>query len=322
MNEQMNTVLAELSKPFHPSAITWKPGSVSREKKVAMALAYADVRAYQNRLDDVCGMNWSVSYTPWGDKIICHVTIHGVTRSSTGEASAQSEKNEIDGTSAEAQAFKRACAMFGLGRYLYNLPTVWADYDEGRRQFTDQGKAKLNGVVAAHYQNAMGGHRGPANNERQAPASNRDAAPTGVDADVGFYEEPNPFDDPKAGARAVDANRWAALADGLTGNCLKLAEWANEKHLESEGPATAKQYQFLAGILDEATNKLHGPVLSILCRREVNSDNPCGKALASSLLDLVNPTIKDKESGKRVENPKYRADIVECIKSMATVAIA
>lgn len=24
---------------------------------------------------------WSVSYTPWGDKIICHLTVNGVTRS-------------------------------------------------------------------------------------------------------------------------------------------------------------------------------------------------------------------------------------------------
>lgn len=101
-------------------------------------------------------MNWSVSYTPWGDRIVCHLTINGVTRSSTGEPDSQSEKSEIAGTAAEAQAFKRACAMFGLGRYLYNLPSVWAEYDSERRQFSEQGKARLNGIIVQHYRRYLG----------------------------------------------------------------------------------------------------------------------------------------------------------------------
>jgi hypothetical protein len=46
--------------------------------------------------------------------------------------------------------------MFGLGRYLYTLPSTWADYDKERRQFTAQGLAKLQGMVATHYRQAMG----------------------------------------------------------------------------------------------------------------------------------------------------------------------
>jgi hypothetical protein len=152
MNEnEMQEILKELSKPFHPAHVTWKPGVFNRDKTKALALAYADLRAYQNRLDELCGMNWSVSYTPWGERIVCHLTINGVTRSSTGEPDSQSERSEIAGTTAEAQAFKRACAMFGLGRYLYNLPSVWAEFDNERRQFTDQGKARLNGIIVQHY---------------------------------------------------------------------------------------------------------------------------------------------------------------------------
>ncbi len=121
--DNLNEILQELRKPFHPSHVTWKPGSVNKEQTKALALAYADLRAYQNRLDEICGIDWSVTYTPWGDRIVCHLTIQGITRSSTGEPDSQSERSEIAGTSAEAQAFKRACAMFGLGRYLYQLPT-------------------------------------------------------------------------------------------------------------------------------------------------------------------------------------------------------
>jgi hypothetical protein len=151
----MDAILKELSKPFHPVHITWKPGVFNRDKNKALALAYADLRAYQNRLDEVCGMGWSVSYTPWGDRIVCHLTINGVTRSSTGEPDSQSEKSEIAGTAAEAQAFKRACAMFGLGRYLYNLPTVWCEFDSERKQFTEQGKGRLVGIIVQHYRRHM-----------------------------------------------------------------------------------------------------------------------------------------------------------------------
>lgn len=149
MNE---TILAQLAAPFHPSRITWKPGAINGKKDKALALAYADVRAYQSRLDEVCGLDWSVSYTPWGERIICHLTINGVTRSSTGEADSQSERNETVGTSSEAQAFKRACAMFGLGRYLYSLPALWVEYDAPNQRFTEAAKSRLNSTIALHYQ--------------------------------------------------------------------------------------------------------------------------------------------------------------------------
>jgi hypothetical protein len=156
-NDTMNEILTELSKPFHPSRVTWRPGAVTANKEKALALAYADLRAYQDRLDTLCGLDWSVSYTPWGDRIICHLTIQGITRSSTGEPDSESERSEIAGTAAEAQAFKRACAMFGLGRYLYNLPTIWADYDAEHKRFTDKARMRLNGIVVNHYQRFLDG---------------------------------------------------------------------------------------------------------------------------------------------------------------------
>lgn len=144
-------ILKELRKPFAPGQIFWLPGSMTRDKTKAMAMAYADVRAYQNRLDEVCGMGWSTTFTPWGDRIICHLTIDGVTRSSTGEPDKDSVNNELAGTVAEGQAFKRACASFGLGRYLYSFPRMWVEYDAEKRKFSDAAIAKLNTVVAQHY---------------------------------------------------------------------------------------------------------------------------------------------------------------------------
>ena len=151
-----NDLLTQLAKPFHPSVIEWKPGATTKDGTKAMAMAYADLRAYQNRLDEVCGMDWSVTYTPWGDRIVCHLTIHGVTRSSVGEADTQSERNEIAGTAAEAQAFKRAAAMFGLGRYLYGLPATWVEFDKDGRRFTEAGLNRLSGLIFNHWKRAQG----------------------------------------------------------------------------------------------------------------------------------------------------------------------
>lgn len=169
-------ILTQLRLPFHPSHVTWKPQATSKDGAKAMATAYADVRAYQNRLDEVCGMDWSVTYTPWGDRIVCHLTIAGVTRSSTGEADTQSERSEIAGTAAESQAFKRAACMFGLGRYLYALPSVWVEYDAASKHFTDKAKAKLEGILVSHYRRAMGGQVDPQSEQSQTQAQADEAS--------------------------------------------------------------------------------------------------------------------------------------------------
>jgi len=155
-NQAFDLIRAKLGEPFHPSDIKWKPQAVTKDGTKAMAIAYADMRAYMDRLDAVCGADWSVGYTPWGDKIVCHLTILGVTRSSSGEPDSQSERSEIDGTAAEAQAFKRAGAMFGLGRYLYKLPSAWVEYDSQAKGFTAQAKAKLDGIITQHYRRVLG----------------------------------------------------------------------------------------------------------------------------------------------------------------------
>jgi hypothetical protein len=165
-------ILEALRRPFHPSQITWKPGAIAKSSDKALALAYGDLRAYQNRLDEVCGANWSVSYTPWGERIICNLTIYGITRASTGEGDGDSERNEIAGTVAEAQAFKRACAMFGLGRYLYSLPSVWAEWDKERKAFSDAAKSKLLGLLMDHYRRAGGEIAGETGDKQ--PATNAD----------------------------------------------------------------------------------------------------------------------------------------------------
>lgn len=152
----MDNLLKQLALPFAPSAITWKPGATTKDGTKCMALAYADLRAYQDRLDDLCGLDWRIEYLPWGDsRVIARLTVAGVTRSSTGEMAAQDVKNEMGGTVAEAQAFKRAAAMFGLGRYLYELPSVWIEFDATRKRITEAGQKELDARYAAWFAKTM-----------------------------------------------------------------------------------------------------------------------------------------------------------------------
>jgi hypothetical protein len=64
--------------------------------------------------------------------VTCQLTIHGLgSHSSTGEEWA---RDENAATSAEAQAFKRSCANFGLGAYLYYFfRGVWVDLDSNKQ---------------------------------------------------------------------------------------------------------------------------------------------------------------------------------------------
>lgn len=125
-----------LAQPFPIDVVRLKPGAVASDKKRALGLAYVDSRAYQDRLDTVVGPgNWATTYRRLSDRsIICRLTILGVSREDVGEA----ETGENQATEMVAQAFKRACAAFGLGRYLYELPKMWFDYDDARRAFRDE----------------------------------------------------------------------------------------------------------------------------------------------------------------------------------------
>ena len=63
--------------------------------------------------------------------VTCTVTIIGLwSHSGTGEEWADDDNGM---TSADAQAFKRACSCFGLGRYFYDIAPIWVDLDQHRQ---------------------------------------------------------------------------------------------------------------------------------------------------------------------------------------------
>lgn len=156
--ERRKEIKMSLEVPFDPSEIKWRVTATSTQQtqrgpqKRGQVVAYADQRAYTDRLNAIFGeWGWTRTYdvqvaqnferkSP-SDKtqtaisakvvVVSRVTIHQLgTHTGIGEEWADDENAA---TRAEAQSFKRACACFGLGRYLYDFDKVWVDLDQYNR---------------------------------------------------------------------------------------------------------------------------------------------------------------------------------------------
>jgi hypothetical protein len=122
-----------LSKPFDPKEVEVKIQAVNRDRTRAQVVAYVDARTVLDRLDEAVGpTGWSDSYEVLtngtdgeGRRLVevkCTLTVLGVSKEDVGEGDSLK--------AAFSDALKRAAVKFGVGRYLYRLPKVWADLDE------------------------------------------------------------------------------------------------------------------------------------------------------------------------------------------------
>lgn len=147
--ERVNEIVRALEVPFNPSQIEWRITNATKGQQPArgQVVPYADQRAYTDRLNTLfTPAGWtrryrihtSANFERSKDQklvakvlVTCELRIFGLgSHSATGEEWAD---NDNAGTSAEAQAFKRACCCFGLGRYLYSFEGIWVDLDERKR---------------------------------------------------------------------------------------------------------------------------------------------------------------------------------------------
>jgi hypothetical protein len=109
----------------------------------ALALAYVDARAVQDRLDDCLGVDgWQDSYEVLSDgSVMCKLSIKlGVERSADEWLTKMDVGNAADSSgdkmkAAFSDALKRAAVKFGVARYLYKLPAQWCDFDPAKGQF-------------------------------------------------------------------------------------------------------------------------------------------------------------------------------------------
>lgn len=118
----MNEVIEQLSDPFPVEAISWRVGATTKDKSKGIALAYIDARDVMERLDKIVGAeNWQCRYPFAG---CCEVGIR-IDGEWIWKANGAGE-TDYEGTKGMySDSLKRAAVLWGVGRYLYNLPNVW-----------------------------------------------------------------------------------------------------------------------------------------------------------------------------------------------------
>jgi hypothetical protein len=131
-----------LKRPFHEKRISWRVGATTSDKTKGIALAYIDARDVMNRFDDVFGLDWQCKYSHAEAKTICEigVNIEGkwIWRSGgAGDTDVEAEKGAI------SDAFKRAAVLFGVGRYLYELPNEWVEIKQAGKSYALVSPPKL-----------------------------------------------------------------------------------------------------------------------------------------------------------------------------------
>lgn len=154
---------AKLAAPFPPEQISWRIGSTTADKTRGMALAYLDARDVMDRLDAICGPDgWQCKYSHAGQKTICDIGIktnRGGFRDGTstfdpaewvwkadgaGDSDIEAEKGAL------SDSFKRAAVRWGIGRYLYHLPSPWVQIEQKGRTsvIAEHEYAKLEAILA------------------------------------------------------------------------------------------------------------------------------------------------------------------------------
>ena len=129
-----------MAAPFPADQVGWKPQAVKGNR--ALAICYIDARNVMDRLDAVVGpMNWQDEYTPLPDgSVVCRLAIRSegewIPKADVGSPSEQPDGGDRL-KAAFSDALKRAGVKWAIGRYLYDLPHQWCDYDPQKKQFVN-----------------------------------------------------------------------------------------------------------------------------------------------------------------------------------------
>jgi hypothetical protein len=137
-HDEATALMSALAAPFAAEALHFKPAVVSGNR--ALALPYVDARAIQDRLDEVLGVaGWQDEYEPLPDgsvvcQLRCRIGGEWIVKTDVGSPSEQPDGGDRL-KAAFSDALKRAAVKFGIGRYLYRLPSQWVDYDPAKKRF-------------------------------------------------------------------------------------------------------------------------------------------------------------------------------------------
>lgn len=137
-------IAEHLSSPFPAKDIEWRVGSTNADKTRGMVMAYIDNRAIQRRLDSVMSISgWRNEFKEITGGVLCGISlfINGewVTK---WDGANWTDFEAVKGGLSDSM--KRAAYQWGIGRYLYDLPSQWVPVKTtGRTAVIDGDPPKL-----------------------------------------------------------------------------------------------------------------------------------------------------------------------------------
>lgn len=140
-----------LAAPFSAEEIEWRVGATNKEKTSAIALPYLSPKTVTRRLDRVLGAScWSFEARQVEGGFIGRLTAvfpsgktavrenFGANSDSESTGGGVSKGNAIK--SGASDALKRSAVLFGIGRYLDDVPTLWTKLDGSSKAFAQAPK--------------------------------------------------------------------------------------------------------------------------------------------------------------------------------------
>lgn len=122
----------KLFAPFSPDEIEWRYADFDQvaQNRDHLIFPFIKATAIRRRLDSVVGVEgWKQKLIPANGGIICNLSIKiGDKWLTKSDAFGDTNLSPIAG--AATRAFTRAAAVWGIGRYLYDLPHFFANYVE------------------------------------------------------------------------------------------------------------------------------------------------------------------------------------------------
>ena len=139
--------MIKLTDEFLESELEWKPQNTGSGANGvwAMVLCYVSARAIQNRLDAVFGvLGWRDTYRFEKNGVICELSVYDNEKKEWITKENGSPETDIESFKGGiSSAFKRvASSGFGIGRYLYDLDTTFAEVSTAKVQGWNQAKTK------------------------------------------------------------------------------------------------------------------------------------------------------------------------------------
>lgn len=145
----MDKLFTELKAPFPHDQISWRVGATNKDKTKAIPLAYLDARDVMERLDMVVGpANWQALYPHANGKTSCKIGILTGTEwvwkeNGCGDSDIEAAKGAF------SDAFKRSAVLWGIGRYLYDVPNIWVEIDEWKKIRNPKDKRLIEALKSA-----------------------------------------------------------------------------------------------------------------------------------------------------------------------------